>query len=29
MEKEVDEYLKMLQEKGKQVTPPKGPETLH
>ena len=29
MEKEVDEYLKIAQEKGQAVTPPKGPETLH
>jgi proteasome assembly chaperone (PAC2) family protein len=29
MEKEVDEYLKIVQEKGQQITPPKGPETLH
>lgn len=29
MEKEVDEYLKMVQEKGQQITPHKGPETLH
>ncbi|MDL1956950.1 MAG: PAC2 family protein [Candidatus Desulfofervidus auxilii] len=29
MEKEVDEYLKIAQEKGQSVIPPKGPETLH
>jgi len=29
MEKEVDEYLKMVQEKGQRITPEKGPETLH
>jgi len=29
MEKEVDEYLKIAQEKGQQITSPKGPETLH
>ncbi|MDL1971487.1 MAG: PAC2 family protein [Candidatus Desulfofervidaceae bacterium] len=29
MEKEVDEYLKIVQEKGEQIPKDKGPETLH